>query len=82
MADIVKSNTYLRMVGAFADGDDRTLTAVNPKVNIGAAEINSLAAYIAANDILLGDKNAAQFTRIKKAEVVQDSTTYFDLTTD
>lgn len=80
MADVIKTKGFLTLVAEFADGDDRTLTVDNPKADVAASEINSISAYIRDNDILLGDKAGADFTRIKSAKKTAQTTRYLDLT--
>ena len=80
MSDVIKTKGTLTLVAEFADGDDRTLTVDNPKADISASAINSVAAYIKDNDILLGDKAGADFTRFKSAKKIAQTTRYLDLT--
>lgn len=77
MADIVTTQNDLKLVAAFADEDDRTLTLSNPQENITAAQIHSLES--AAADVLIGDKFSAAFTRFKEAYYVVGTTTKLDL---
>ena len=79
MADVTTSKNVLQMVASFADGDDRTFTVDNPKASISAAEVNSLSAYMKDYNIILGDKNAADFGRIKSAKIINSTTTYYDV---
>lgn len=86
MADITVSKNTLQIVVGFADDDDRTFTVENPAPSIAAgdsaaaAAVQDLSDYIRQNQIILGDKNQAAFTRIKSAKVISGTTTYFDLT--
>ena len=86
MADITVSKNVLKIVAGFADDDDRTFTVDNPAASISAgdsiaaAAIQELSDFIRQNQIIIGDKNSADFTRIKSAKVVSGTTTYFDLT--
>lgn len=80
MADIVKNISSVQLVAAFADGDDRTLSIDSPKAAIDAAAVNDLSDYIKEHNILLGDKEGANFTKIKTARIINGTTTYFDLT--
>lgn len=79
MADVVKTRGILQLVAEFADGDDRTIALDNPKVDISAAAINAAAAFAKQNNLILGDKLAADFTRFKSAKKVATTTRYFDL---
>lgn len=86
MADVVVNKNVLQMVASFADDDDRTFTVENPAASITAgdsiasAAIQDLSDFIRQNQIILGDKTQADFTRIKSAKVISGTTTYFDLT--
>ena len=86
MADVVVNKNVLQIVAGFADDDDRTFTIDNPAASIAAgdsvatAAIQDLSDYIRQNQIILGDKAQADFTRIKSAKVISGTTTYFDLT--
>ena len=86
MADITINKNVLKIVAGFADDDDRTLTVDNPAASIAAgdsissAAIQDLSNFIRQNQIIIGDKNSADFTRIKSAKVINGTTTYFDLT--
>lgn len=80
MADVVKSRGTLQLVAEFADGDDRTISLDNPRVSLTASAINSAAAFAKANNLILGDKLAADFTRFKSAKKVETTTRYLDLT--
>lgn len=86
MADITVSKNILQIVAGFVDDDDRTFTVENPAPSIAAADsvaaaaIQDLSDYIRQNQIILGDKEQANFARIKSAKVISGTTTYFDLT--
>ena len=79
MADVIKSTRILQLVGGFADQDTRTFTLDNPKANVTASEINALSSFMQANNILIGDKNGAAFSRINSAKLIEGSTVYLDL---
>lgn len=85
MADVLVRKNVLQMVASFADDDDRTFTVDNPAESIAAgdetasAAIQDLSDFIRQNQIILGDKAQADFTRIKAAKVISGTTTYFDL---
>lgn len=83
MADIEKTRNTLQVVAEFTDGDDRTLSFENPAELTEAemaARINDASAYAKANNLLLGDKNGADFTRFKTARKIVGTTKYLDLT--
>ena len=83
MADVTKTKNTLSIVAEFADGDDRTLTVDDPKDEYSeaqfAAAIGNLETFIATNQVILGDKNAADFARIKSAKITRGTTKYLDL---
>ena len=79
MADKVVQKSTLSLEMEFTDGDTRTITADNPKANLGATEINSLGAFAAENGLIIGDKAGADFLRFKTAKVTRGVTTYLDL---
>lgn len=81
MADVIKSTSTLQIVAEFVDSDDRTLSLDDPKLDISAAQINSVAAYIKDNNLLIGDKEGASFARFKSAQKISQTTRYLDLTT-
>lgn len=78
MADKTTTTHEFKLVAAFADEDDRTLTLPNPISGISAADISSLQS--AAASVLIGDKYGAQFTRFKRAFYYDKSSTTYDLT--
>ena len=79
MADVIKTRGTLQMVAEFADGDDRTLSVDNPRADVSASDINAVSTFAKNNSILLGDKEGANFTRIKTAKKVAQTTRYLDL---
>lgn len=79
MADVVKTSGTLQIVAEFVDEDDRSITFDNPKATITAAEVNALSSFIKTNNILLGDKDGADFSRVKSAKKIQSTVKYLDL---
>lgn len=79
MADITKIKTTLSILTSYSDGDTRTITLDNPKASIAASEIDSLNAFIADNNLLIGDKNGANFAAITEARVITTTSKYLDL---
>lgn len=61
----------------YVDGDTRILTLKNPKDNISTSEIESLNAMIQANNLLIGDKTAATFGKIRTVTRVTKVTVDF-----
>lgn len=78
MADKIVSSSELKMVAAFDDEDDRTLTLSDPASGITESQIRGI--ETSAAKVLIGDKAAANFSRFKSAKTRTVSTTYFDLT--
>ena len=79
MADVVKTSGTLQIVAEFVDEDDRSITLDNPKATITAAEVNALSSFIKTNGILIGDKDGADFSRVKSAKKIQSTVKYLDL---
>ena len=73
---IVTNTRELKILVAFTDEDDRTLTLQHPKPNLTNTEIQAFAA--AAAPVLVGDKYGAAFTRVKKAYYLDKLTTKYD----
>ena len=80
MADVIKTRGTLQLVAEFSDGDDRTISLDNPALGVTAAAINAASAFAKENNLILGDKAAASFTRFKSAKKVATTTRYLDLT--
>ena len=77
--DVTKTKGTLQLVAEFTDGDDRTITIDNPKASVSAADINAVSAYAKTNNIIIGDKAGADFTRFKTAKKIAQTTKYLDL---
>lgn len=77
MADNITTFNQLKLVAEFADEDDRTLTLDNPRDSLTAADIEGFAAK--AEQVLIGDKAGAPFTRFKSAKYLQGTVTKYDL---
>ena len=80
MADTIKSSAELKLGSHFADNDTRTISLPNPKSTISATEINSIGAFCATNNIIIGDKGSAAFVRFDTAKVVEKEDRKLDLT--
>lgn len=78
MADVIKTTNSLKLLAAFADEDDRTITISNPRGGITAADIHEVATK--AENVLIGDKYGADFTRFKSATYVTRADTELDMT--
>jgi len=79
MADIRKETYVLKIKLGFADGDTRTINLDNPKNNLTAAEVHQVSQYIKTNNLLLGDKYAADSAGILTADIVESTKTILDL---
>lgn len=72
----VKQSYELKLLAGFADEDDRTITLINPKRNLTAAQINAVGEL--AVGVLIGDKYGAAFTRFKEAYYREGTVTTLD----
>lgn len=79
MADISTNYDQLKFEFMFVDGDTRIQTLKNPKANVTSAEIEELNAFIRANNLVIGDKGAATFGKIKQVKKITGTTTQLDL---
>lgn len=80
MADVTITSDVLKFENLFVDGDTRTFTLKNPKVNIAESEIQSLDNYLRNNNLLIGDKWGGNFGRIVEVKKVQTVRKELDLT--
>lgn len=79
MADTVKFSRELLIECVFRDGDTRTITLKNPRSDLTATDIENLETFITTNNIIIGDREAAEFWKIKKAFIRNSATTTLDL---
>lgn len=77
MADTIKTTNDLKILVGFVDEDDRTITINNPKSDLTWNDIASLES--AAANVLIGDKYAAKFSRVKIAKYVDTTITTLDI---
>ena len=77
MADVIKSNKQLKILAGFADEDDRTITIDNPKNNLTWNDIANFEST--SENVLIGDKYSAKFSRFKEAYYLETQTTEVDL---
>ena len=82
MADKVKSTQTLKLVAAFEDGDDRTLSIPTTRNDITKSDINNTDFVNAAKSVLIGDKAGAAFKKWASAQTVAQTVVYLDLTTN
>ena len=79
MADKVKQTQSLIIEVKFLDGDTRTINLDNPKRNLTASEIHELSQFIKTNNLLLGDKYAADSAGILTADIVESMKVTLDI---
>ena len=79
MADKVKTSNELVIECKFIDGDTRTITLRNPRNNISASDIEDLESFMQENNIIIGDRDSSDFSKIKNAVKRVTTTTYLDL---
>lgn len=72
--------TSLRLEFVFVDGDDRALTIRNPKNNLTSSDITSLQTFLQTTNVIIGDKAAGTFGRIRRAAKITQTTRKLDLT--
>lgn len=80
MANTQTTTRELIIENYFVDGDTRTQTLKNPKMNIASSEIQSLQTYCQINQPIIGDKTGAAFGRINRATVKTTNKITLDLT--
>lgn len=78
MADTVKSANTLRITYTLSDGSSDILLLDNAKASIAASEIDSLNAFIADNNLLIG-ADGASFAGITEARIKGREKTILDL---
>ena len=81
MADTRTITDKLNIETYFVDGDTRTITLKNPKLNIATSEITSLNTWLQDNNALVGDKMGATFGKITKVKTIEQTKIDLDLTT-
>lgn len=79
MADQVSTGRELKIETMFVDGDTRTFNVKSPKSNIAQSDIANLNAYMATNNILVGDKYGGRFGKITQASTIDKTTVNLDL---
>ena len=91
MAETVNVTKRLEIVAEFESGDTYQFSLNNPKEYsptpeaqgdddyLDPADITDLADYMKTNKIVIGDKAGADFTRIKSAKKISQTTRYLDL---
>jgi len=79
LADTYKQTNILKIKLGFADGDTRTINLDNPKSNLQASQIHELSQFIKTNNLLLGDKYAADSAGILTADIVESMKVTLDI---
>lgn len=79
MPDTMTVSHLLLFDTLFIDGDTRTLTVKNPKSNISLNEIEAFNSFLQTSNILIGDRAASQFNKIKTVVRRGTATTKLDL---
>lgn len=79
MADVVKTETTLKIDNIFVDGDTRSFTLKNPRANLTASDITSLNVFMQTNNIIIGDKAGGTFGKIKTATIIQKQDVTLDI---
>lgn len=79
MSDMYKITNSLRIDNVFVDGDTRSITLKNPKATIESSQIAELNSFMQTNNVLIGDKAAGTFGRIKQAVRIKTEDIIFDI---
>ena len=79
MSDIQKTGRELLIECVFRDGDTRTIILKNPRSDLEATDIENLENFMLTNKIIIGDREGAEFWKIKRAVTRETTTTYLDL---
>lgn len=78
MADIITSESVLKIENYFVDGDTRTITLKNPSNNITTEQIQNLETFMRTNNIIQGDKMQGTFGKISAVRRVTTQKTHID----
>ena len=79
MADTIKSSSELKIESGFVDSDTRTITLLNPRSDLTAADILAVETTVKNTQPIVGDKGGSQFARFNKARIIEKQVTYLDL---
>lgn len=79
MADSVSSVSSLLIETLFVDGDTRTITIKNPTDNLTMNDFADLSSWLSNNQVLIGDRNGAAFSKIKQARNRSTTTLFYDI---
>ena len=72
----VTTENRVAFVAAFVDEDDRTISINNPRTGLTKADFDNISAK--AVNVLIGDKYAAKFSRIKSARYITGTITNYE----
>lgn len=78
-ADTVTTSQSLQINFGFEDGDTRISNVPNPKIGLTSSEVATVSTWIAANNVLIGDKNGAASTGINSATRVDKTKVNVDI---
>lgn len=79
MADVVKTETTLKIDNVFVDGDTRSFSLKNPRNNLTSNDITALNVFMQTNNIIIGDKAGGTFGKIKTATIIQKQNVTLDI---
>lgn len=77
--DVVTTSTELKVKMGFGPDDDRTISLPNPKNDLTAEQINNAFSDVTVTKVIVGDKDAADFTGIKEAYKEEKTVRKLDL---
>ncbi len=80
MADTISSASTLLIETSFIDGDTRTLSLKNPDDEITTNAITELNNFLKSSNILIGDRNNADFNKIMQVRRRDSTTSKLDIT--
>ncbi len=78
--DTITASNTVDIVAGFVDGDTRTFKVPNPRSDLTSSDIENVDTWIAANNIIIGDRTGASSTGINSATLVNTMKTRLDLT--
>lgn len=78
MADVVKTKGEIKWELQFSDGDTRTISLENPRVDLTLADLTTAMASIGT--VFSGDVAGAPYSSFTDARKVATTTRYLDLT--
>ena len=79
MSDVMTFSQVLKISAGYVDGDTRVFNIRDPRSDLTAADIENYSNFIAANNLLIGDKTGAAFGKISLARRVNTTTIKLDI---